>query len=301
MRIFLIAALSVALVSVPQAQPVLAQQLQVGLITLTSPVSAGDDASITVQTAPGALCLITVTYKSGPSRARGLAPKTADSQGRVSWIWRVGTRTTPGRWQIIVTCSAAGRQGTLGISFEVRAGALPSLGPRPGPGASSRPQVAPQAACTNPPQPPNLIQARVVRVIDGDTIQVRLSNARTERVRLIGMDTPEVYESEKLERDARESGRSRAEIQALGRLASEFTKKHLDGRDLALELDVQMRDRYGRLLAYIWLPDGIQFNVLILREGYAQVLTIPPNVKYTDLFLACQREAREKVRGLWGR
>ncbi len=140
-----------------------------------------------------------------------------------------------------------------------------------------------------------------MRVIDGDTIQVRLSNARTERVRLTGIDTPEIYDSEKLERDSRESGRSREEIQTLGRLASEFTKKHLDGKSIWLELDVQTRDKYARLLAYVWLPDGILFNMVIMREGYAQILTIPPNVKYADLFLACQREAREKRRGLWGR
>jgi micrococcal nuclease len=140
-----------------------------------------------------------------------------------------------------------------------------------------------------------------VRVIDGDTIQVRLPNARTERVWLIGTDTPEVYESEKLERDARESGRSRAEIQVLGRLASEFTERYLHSRDIGLELDVQTRDRYGRLLAYVWLSDGTLFNVLILREGYAQVLTIPPDVKYAEVLLACQGEARERMRGLWGR
>lgn len=294
-------ALAVILLLAGTAPIVSAQQLQVRLVSLTSPVNPGDNATIVVQTTPGALCLITVRYKSGPSKAKDLVPKTADSRGIVTWTWRVGTRTTLGRWPIIVTCSADGRQGTLETSFEVRAGALPSPpGARSGPGASSGAQAGPQAACANPPQPANL-QARVVRVIDGDTIQARLSNARTERVRLIGMDTPEVYESEKLERDSRESGRSREEIQALGRLASGFTKKHLDGKDVGLELDVQMRDRYGRLLAYVWLSDGTLFNFLILREGYAQVLTIPPNVKYTELFLACQREAREKRRGLWGR
>src|SRR5439155_347254 len=122
----------------------------------------------------------------------------------------------------------------------------------------------PQTACANPPQPASLIKGSVVRVVDGDTIRVRLANGRTERVRLIGMDTPEVYESEKLERDVRESGRSRAEIQALGRLASDFTRKRLDGGSVGLELDIQARDRYGRLLAYVSherINDpGIQFG-----------------------------------------
>ncbi len=99
---------------------VLAQPLQIRVVSLTSPVSPGDDASITIQTTPNASCSITVIYKSGPSRARGLFPQTADSGGRVTWTWRVGTRTTPGRWPIIVTCSAGGRQGTLETAFVVR-------------------------------------------------------------------------------------------------------------------------------------------------------------------------------------
>ncbi len=80
-----------------------------------------------------------------------------------------------------------------------------------------------------------------------------------------------------------------------------FTRKQLDGKDLGLQFDVQRHDRYGRTLAYVWLTDGRLFNLLILREGYAQVLTIPPNVRYANLFVACQREARENRRGLWGR
>jgi hypothetical protein len=103
------------LISAARVQP-----LQIRVVSLTSPVSPGDDASITIQTAPNASCSITVIYKSGPSRARGLFPQSADGRGRVTWTWRVGTRTTPGRWPIIVTCSAGGRQGTLETAFVVR-------------------------------------------------------------------------------------------------------------------------------------------------------------------------------------
>jgi hypothetical protein len=95
------------------------QRLPVMLVALTSPVSHGSAASITVKTTPQAACNITVTYKSGPSRAKGLAPKTADAQGIVSWSWMVGTRTTPGTWPISVNCSGGGRQGTLEIAFVV--------------------------------------------------------------------------------------------------------------------------------------------------------------------------------------
>lgn len=90
-------------------------------------------------------------------------------------------------------------------------------------------------------------------------------------------------------------------MQNLGHQSSEFARRYLDGREIRLELDVQHRDSFGRLLAYVWLRDSRLFNMIILREGYAQVYTFPPNVKYVDLFLACEREAREKGRGLWRR
>jgi len=168
------------------------------------------------------------------------------------------------------------------------------------PGPAARVEGAP-TACVNPSRPAQLMPAFVTRIVDGDTVDTSVAGRGRERIRLLGIDTPEVYESEKLDRDAQQSGQSREAIQALGRVASEYTRRHLDGKDVGLELDVQQRDRYGRLLAHIWLVDGTLFNLQILRDGYAQILTIPPNVKYTDLFLACQREAREQGRGLWGR
>lgn len=158
---------------------------------------------------------------------------------------------------------------------------------------------APGMQCVNPSSPPNLFRSSVIKVVDGDTADVRLIGGLRERVRFLGIDTPEVFAGSKLDRDSRESGRPKEVIQALGRLASDFTKRHLRNKEVRLEFDVQTRDQYGRLLAYLWLDDGTLFNMLILREGYAQVLTIPPNVKYSALFLACQREARNAVRGLW--
>src|SRR5439155_667585 len=93
------------LAPVAYTQPI-EQQIEVKLVSITSPVSPGKDATITVHTAPNANCQITVLYKSGPSKAQGLFPKSADSQGQVSWTWRVGSNTTPGRWLITVTCSS---------------------------------------------------------------------------------------------------------------------------------------------------------------------------------------------------
>jgi micrococcal nuclease len=125
---------------------------------------------------------------------------------------------------------------------------------------------------------------RVTKVVDGDTIDISPSVEGRSRVRLIGMDTPEVYFG----------------TQPYGPEASAFAKRELDGEEVELELDVQKIDPYGRLLAYVYLPDGRMFNEVLLEEGYAQVATFPPNVKYQDRFLEAQREARAQNRGLWG-
>ena len=101
--------------------PAHAQQLQIRLVTLSGSVRSGDDATIAVQTDPGAVCLITVRYNAGPSDARALRPKTADARGMVSWTWQVETGIVYGRWPIVVTCSAGGRQATLEATLATRA------------------------------------------------------------------------------------------------------------------------------------------------------------------------------------
>ena len=136
----------------------------------------------------------------------------------------------------------------------------------------------------------------VERVVDGDTL--KLSNG--ERVRLIGIDTPEVHQSDKLLRDAKKSGKDVKTIQSLGQKASDFVKSMCAGKKVRLEFDVQKKDRYGRLLAYVYLEDGAFVNAKILEEGYAQTLTIPPNVKYAEKFVELQRNARDNRKGLWG-
>jgi len=141
--------------------------------------------------------------------------------------------------------------------------------------------------------PVRLQQAYVSCVIDGDTIVVNLAGAK-EKVRLIGVDTPE----------------STTRHEPYGEEASEFTKSKLAGRKVYLEKDVSERDKYGRLLRYIWLEPPSQinereirskmFNAVLVLEGYAQVATYLPDVKYTGYFVKFQREAREAGRGLWG-
>jgi micrococcal nuclease len=128
------------------------------------------------------------------------------------------------------------------------------------------------------------LEGVVVRVVDGDTIYVQLAD-RVEKIRYIGVNTPEIHHPIKGE----EPG---------GREAAAMNRRLVGGRHVRLELDVRSRDRYGRLLAYVWLGDTM-VNAELVRRGYAQVMTVPPNVRYQDLFVKLQREARDAGRGLW--
>lgn len=129
------------------------------------------------------------------------------------------------------------------------------------------------------------ISGQVERVIDGDTIVVRMGET-TETVRYIGVNTPETVHPTKA-------------IEAYGKEASDFNKRLVEGRTVQLVFDVEQRDRYGRLLAYVYLY-SLFVNAELVRQGYAQVSTVPPNVKHAELFVRLQREAREANRGLWG-
>lgn len=137
--------------------------------------------------------------------------------------------------------------------------------------------------------------ALVIRAVDGDTLVLE----NNERVRLIGIDTPEIHESSKLSRDIQRSGQDKAVIKELGMQSYEFTKKLVEGRRVRLEFDAEKFDKYKRLLAYVYLSDGTFVNAEIVEQGYASLLTIPPNVKYAELFSTLYRQARENKRGLW--
>jgi len=142
----------------------------------------------------------------------------------------------------------------------------------------------------------NYADILVQRAVDGDTL--KLENG--ERVRLIGIDTPEMHESDKLYRDSQRTGQDVRTIQALGRRAYEFTKKIVEGQRVSLEFDVEKYDKYDRLLAYVYLKkDGTFVNAEIIKQGYASLMTFPPNVKYADLFLKLYQEARNNKRGFW--
>lgn len=127
-------------------------------------------------------------------------------------------------------------------------------------------------------------QAVVQRVLDGDTVVL----VTGERIRYIGIDTPELHHPKK-------------PVEFYAREAKEFNRRMVEGKMVRLEFDVERHDKYGRLLAYVYLLDGTFVNAELIRQGYAQLLTFPPNVKYADLFRKLQTEAREASRGLWGR
>jgi micrococcal nuclease len=128
------------------------------------------------------------------------------------------------------------------------------------------------------------LEGNVVRVVDGDTIHVRIG-ARVESVRYIGVNTPEVHHPQRGE-------------EAGGREATAVNRELVAGKHVRLELDVQARDRYGRVLAYVWIGD-VMVNAELVRLGYAQVMTVPPNVRHQSLFVKLQRDARDARRGLW--
>ena len=142
---------------------------------------------------------------------------------------------------------------------------------------------AERAAWPDPPK--DAVTAKVQRVVDGDTF-IATVRSRRERVRVIGVDTPESVDPNRPD-------------EPFGEEASTFAKHYLDGETVQLAGDAEPRDRYGRMLAYVWLRDGTFWNALLAAEGYAQQLTIPPNVTYASLFRRLVGEARRDDRGLW--
>jgi micrococcal nuclease len=130
--------------------------------------------------------------------------------------------------------------------------------------------------------------AVVERVVDGDTLTVRIGG-RSERVRLIGIDTPESVDP-------------RRPVECFGKEAAAHLAELLpEGSAVRLERDVEPRDRFDRLLAYVYRrSDGLFVNLAMVADGYAEVATFPPNVAHTADFTAAAADAREAGRGLWG-
>jgi micrococcal nuclease len=124
----------------------------------------------------------------------------------------------------------------------------------------------------------------VTRVVDGDTIHVTL-DGRDERIRLIGIDTPEIAH------DGRPA-------ECFGDRAAADTRRRLQGRSVRLAFDVRLRDRFDRVLAYVY-DDGGLVNLALVHDGFAVVLTVPPDTRMADDFERAENEARTAGRGLW--
>lgn len=142
-------------------------------------------------------------------------------------------------------------------------------------------------------------QATVVKVIDGDTVRV-LIDGHQEPLRLIGIDAPESSINERALGQAKRNHLSVEKMVAAGHKAAHFLEQRVQpGTILSLEYDVTQRDKYNRILAYAYLPDGTMVNKVIVHEGFAYPLTIPPNVRYSDEFLKIFQKARAAKVGLW--
>jgi micrococcal nuclease len=130
------------------------------------------------------------------------------------------------------------------------------------------------------------LAGHVTRVVDGDTVHVRLGG-RDETVRYIGIDTPE-------------SVKPGTPVQCFAEAASARNRRLVAGRDVTLRTVAEARDRYGRLLAYVYRRgDGLFVNAELVREGFATILTIPPNVAHAAELRRLERAARQARRGLW--
>lgn len=123
------------------------------------------------------------------------------------------------------------------------------------------------------------LHGRVVSVHDGDTMQVEVAGRR-EKIRLVGIDTPEISQA------------------PWGVRARDYTRRLALGKAVRVETDVQPRDRYGRLLGYVYIGDTF-VNLEVIKSGHAVLLTYPPNVKHVHAFTAAQTDARKQQRGIW--
>ncbi len=140
---------------------------------------------------------------------------------------------------------------------------------------------------TNVPSPTITIapyekqKVKVIRVIDGDTIEIE----GKKKIRYIGVNTPELHDPRK-------------PIECYGQTAVDENKKLVEGKEIFIQKDVSEIDKYKRLLRYVWVGDTF-VNDYLVRQGFAQVSTFPPDVKYQQQFLEAQMEAKKNNRGLW--
>ena len=129
----------------------------------------------------------------------------------------------------------------------------------------------------------------VTRIVDGDTFWADDGSFRGIKIRLIGVDAPETRNS-----GSKVTG-------YFAEQSKEYLTNLISGKRLKLVFDIGKKDQYGRTLAYVYLPDGTFVNEELVKNGYAVVMTVPPNVLFAERFLALEMEARKNYMGLWRR
>jgi micrococcal nuclease len=127
----------------------------------------------------------------------------------------------------------------------------------------------------------------VIKIVDGDTFWADDGSSKGIKVRLIGVDAPE----------SRNTGRKLKAY--FGEQSKLYLAELIENKKVRLEYDVEKKDRYGRTLAYVYLEDETFVNADLVKNGFAMVMTVPPNVKYAEDFVKLQRKARKNRRGLW--
>jgi endonuclease YncB( thermonuclease family) len=175
------------------------------------------------------------------------------------------------KWQVMALIGVV-----IAVVFWSRQGWIPAT--RQGPALRQEP--APHETGASP----RVLTRPVVQVVDGATIDVQLDGHRVH-VRYLGIHTPETTDPA-------------TGVEPFGPEVEAANRQLVEGQTVRLELDVQPWDRYQRLLAYVYVGD-LMVNAELVRQGYAQVAPVPPNVKYHDRFRALQQEAREAQRGVW--
>lgn len=173
----------------------------------------------------------------------------------------------------------------LGLAVAIALAGCGTVGPASsGVGPARSPASDPGLAPVGPTE-----EARVLRIVDGDTIRVDRGRG-SETLRYIGIDTPETV-------------RPNSPVEWMGREAAEANRTLVDGRAVVLERDVSDVDGFGRLLRYVWLDEGsgwLMVNLELVARGYATAVTYPPDVRWTDALLEAQAAARDAGVGLWG-
>jgi len=192
------------------------------------------------------------------------------------------TTITPNPTKTLTASPTATETSTARPTATEIPSATPTV-PTSTPGPTNTPPSVPTAEATPTPE---RVAVPVVDVVDGDTIKVEL-DGRLYTIRYIGIDCPETRDPSR-------------PVEWMGPEAAGANRRLVGGQTVYLEKDISETDRYGRLLRYVFLADGTFVNAELVRLGYAQVATYPPDVRYQSLFLEMQQKAREAARGLWG-